>query len=184
MNRFGRIYRPYRRSTYETITLSEYSHTARLSAFDAKLSQEEPDVFVSHKNTDTATAEVVAKTIVASGLSVYLDTWDDMDDGPELVDYIESIIKNCKSLIAVVSQSTVTSWWVPLEIGIAITSDKCIGTYRTDRYIPNFPSYLTKWPILETMEDVRTWCAAEESSFSATQFYNTISLNHSHLFRK
>ena len=182
MSNYGRIYRPYR--GYETITLSQYTHTARMSVFDSKLSQEKPDVFVSHKNTDQTTAEAVAKTITESGLSVYLDVWDNVDDGPELVDYIESIIKNCKSLIAVVSQSTVTSWWVPLEIGIAITREKRIGTYQITTYIAGFPSYLKKWPILKTLEGVKKWCAAQQSDPSPNQFYSTIRLSYPELFQR
>ena len=142
MNNYGRIYGPYSGGRYDTIYLSQSTHDARM------------DVFVSHKNEDRDDAEDVAKTIAASGLKVYLDIWDhNVNDGPELVDYIESIIKNSKSLIAVVSRNTVTSWWVPLEIGIAITREKCIGTYSTTAYTAGFPSYLEKWPILKNSED-------------------------------
>ena len=49
--------------------------------------------------------------------------------GPELVDYINFVIGCCNSLIAVVSHKTVSSWWVPLEIGIAITKGLRLGTF-------------------------------------------------------
>lgn len=185
MNNYGRIYGPYSGGRYDTIYLSQSTHDARMDVLGSRLSKEKPHVFVSHKNEDRDDAEDVAKTIAASGLKVYLDIWDhNVNDGPELVDYIESIIKNSKSLIAVVSRNTVTSWWVPLEIGIAITEGLYLGTYSTTTYTTGYPSYLWKWPVLKNLEDLRKWCAGQKSATSPNQFYRTIRLSAPHLFRR
>ena len=113
---------------------------------------------MSHKSEDEGIAEIVAETIAQCGLAAYLDVWDPNVDGdePELVDYISSVIGCCESLIAVVSHHTVRSWWVPLEIGVAITKDLPLGTFSS--YTENLPSYLYKWPVLRDMEDLENWC--------------------------
>ena len=183
MNNYGRIYGAYR-DRYDSIYLSQSTHAERIDTFRARLFQQKPDVFVSHKNEDQNNAEIVARAIAASGLKVYLDTWDNVEDGPELVDYIESIISNSKSLIAVVSLNTVKSWWVPLEIGVAITREKCIGTYSTTTYITGLPSYLKKWPILKNSEDLKKWCTAQKEDSTPSGFYRNIRMSYPSLFQR
>ena len=47
-------------------------------------------VFISHKNTDSALADTVARRVRANGLETYLDTIDDalVKDGPDLSDLL------------------------------------------------------------------------------------------------
>ncbi len=47
-------------------------------------------VFISHKNTDAALAEKVARRVRVNGLETYLDTIDDalVKDGPDLADLL------------------------------------------------------------------------------------------------
>lgn len=177
MSTYGYIYTPDRYGDYtrDRIYITEHNAKRRISQLRTRLFIEEPDVFVSHKSDDTDTAEKVAETITKCGLKAYLDAWDpNVDgDGPELVDYIQSVIEYCNSLIAVVSHSTVSSWWVPLEIGIAITKDLHIGTfsYYEKR---NFPSYLWKWPVLGNTRDLEKWCRERKEATSTEQFYESI----------
>ena len=121
------VYTPSRYVDYlrETIDFTGYSLERRINELRLRFSEEKLDVFVSHKSDDTDTAQEVAETIAKSGLTAYLDILDSniAGDEPELVDYINTVISCCNSLIAVVSYNTVSSWWVPLEIGIAITKD-------------------------------------------------------------
>ena len=137
------------------------------------LSEESPDVFVSHKSDDKHQAEKVAITIARCGLTAYLDIWDpDVNgDGPELVDYINSVIARCNSLIAVVSPNTVRSWWVPLEIGIAITRDLRLGTFSET--VPDLPSYLWKWPVLRNTEELEIWCNSHDIS-TTEKFHRSV----------
>ena len=169
-----------------TITLTESTSGRRVNELYNKLIKEDPDVFVSHKNEDQYAAEIVAETIAKSGLKVYLDVWDsNIDDGPELVDYIKSIIECCESLIAVVSHNTVNSWWVPLEIGIAITEDLYLGTYLAETYKKSkFPSYLWKWPVLVDRIDVERWCREREKVSSPERLYESLNRSYSYMFRQ
>ena len=184
MNRV--IYTPsgYRDYTRNTIDLTEYNFERRINELRLKLSVEKPDVFVSHKSDDTDTAQEVAETIAKSGLTVYLDVLDSniAGDEPELVDYINAIIGCCNSLIAVVSDNTVSSWWVPLEIGIAITKDLYLGTFSRDTK-QDFPSYLWKWPVLVDMYDLENWCKERKKETPLRLFYESLKEKHSYMFR-
>ncbi len=68
MNTYGYIYTPdphaYSGYDYDRIYLSRYhSLETRINELRDRLYEARPDVFVSHKNDDTDTAEKVAKTI-------------------------------------------------------------------------------------------------------------------------
>ena len=195
MKTYGYIYTPdpYTGYTRDRIHLTEhYNVERRINELHNKLSVKKPDVFVSHKSDDTDTAEKVAKTIAKCGLTAYLDSWDpNVDgDGPELVDYIQSVIGCCNSLIAVVSHSTVRSWWVPLEIGIAITKDLHLGTFLvlSSHYTKrNFPSYLWKWPVLGSMNDLKNWCKERKERRninSAQTLYESLKRKHPNMFQQ
>ena len=144
-------------------------------------------VFVSHKSNDKSNAEQVATKIKACGLKPYLDIWDlkVYGDGPELVDYIDTVIGHCNSLVAVVSHNTVHSWWVPLEIGIAITKDLYLGTFLDlDNPPLNLPSYLWKWPVLKNMEDLENWCKEREKGTPPQVFYESLKQKHPNMFKQ
>lgn len=172
--------------TSEPVNLTEYR---RISELRLKLSAEKPDVFVSHKSDDTNIAQEVAKTIAKSGLTAYLDVLDSniTGDGPELVDYINTIIGCCDSLIAVVSHNTVRSWWVPLEIGIAMEKGLHLGTFLvlTSIYTKrDFPSYLWKWPVLTDMTDLENWRKERQITTTTQQFYESLDRKYPYMFRQ
>jgi hypothetical protein len=60
---------------------------------------------------------------------------------------IMSALHQCTHLMAVVSQNTVASWWVPFEIGIATERDRRITSYRRDSVV--LPDFLRMWPVLD-----------------------------------
>ena len=89
------------------------------------------DTFISHQNSDRATAERIAITLSNQGYPCYVDTLDpDVDgDSPQLESYLRQVIGRCRGLMAIVSRATKASWWVPLEIGVALEKEK------THRYV-------------------------------------------------
>ena len=200
MKTFNYIYTPHRyRSgdyTRNTIHLTAYSLEERINELGQRLSTEKPDVFVSHKSDDKEQAEKIAIKIAECGLTAYLDTWDPnvSGDGPELVDYINAVIGCCNSLIAVVSRNTVRSWWVPLEIGIAITKKLRLGSflvptapytvltsYDVKQY---FPSYLWKWPVLKSVTDLENWCKEHKKENPPRQFYESLKRQYPSMFKQ
>ncbi|MXW08023.1 MAG: TIR domain-containing protein [Gammaproteobacteria bacterium] len=115
-------------------------------------------VFISHKNTDTYIANRVAERVRYNGLEVYLDSIDRalVKDGPDLADYLLQRLGECNQLIAVISQETAKSWWVPWEIGVGSEKGFRLASYSsTDDYIPD---YLKKWPVLHSNKDIDLYC--------------------------
>lgn len=129
-------------------------------------------VFVSHKsdNADTKLAEEVAFVIQAKGLSAWVDTVDsELDgDGPEMLEYIENVISKSKALLAVVTENTRESWWVPCEITLAYTMSKLLASFGDEKLNPSF---LAKWPNIPDdppgspirNKGLEEWCKQVES---------------------
>jgi hypothetical protein len=115
-------------------------------------------VFISHKNTDSELARRVAGRVRSNGLDTYLDTIDDAlaKDGPELANLLLQRMSECDQLIAVVSDQTKDSWWVPWEIGVG--SEKAFRMASFSRSYVSLPSYLKKWPELHTDQDIDLYC--------------------------
>ena len=117
----------------------------------------QPQIFVSHQRRDLETAKRVAAAISRGGPACYLDDLDPLVDGdsPGLERYLREVIGNSEALLAVVSNYTVTSWWVPMEIGVALDRSKHIGTYLAEA--TDLPSYLWRWPVMDTARLASKW---------------------------
>lgn len=115
-------------------------------------------VFISHKNADAFLARRVAERVQRNGLSTYLDDIDDalLKDGPELADHLLRRMSECQQLIAVVSNSTKESWWVPWEIGVGSEKGFRMASYAESNV--QLPSYLAKWPALRSDSDIDKYC--------------------------
>ncbi len=129
-----------------------------ISLREAVLERLEWDVFVSHKSDDIGDALDLARCIQSEGLSAWVDVLDPnvSGDSPTLDDYIERVLSRTFSLLALVTDVTHESWWVPFEIGLA---------YELRRYLSSFaersvllPSFLEKHPRLARHEDLHRWC--------------------------
>lgn len=124
------------------------------------------DVFVSHQSGDSDLAAKVAATMQHNGLSVWLDLIDPgvTGDGPDLADYIETVLRKSTALLAVVTANTQKSWWVPFEIGIAFELSRYLASFG-DKHLN--PSFLAKWPNIpddprgrpDINRQLRSWCA-------------------------
>ena len=117
-------------------------------------------VFISHQNHDSRTATHLARRISLTGPPCYIDRLDPKVDGdkPELESYLRDVIRNCRALLAVVSENTSESWWVPLEIGVALENDNHIGTFELSDV--ELPSYLWQWPVMDNVEHTIRWANA------------------------
>ena len=106
------------------------------------------------------------------GYPCYLDTFDPSVDGdsPNLESYLRKVIAACTNLMAIVSQVTKTSWWVPLEIGVALEKEKHIATYLLNA--EDLPSYLWLWPMLRSERDAITWAQDTQKQSFATMNNN------------
>ena len=132
------------------------------------------DTFISHKGDDIRAARRVGDILYESGLQGYLDYWDPKVDGdsPELEIHLRQVIHDTPSMLAVVSERTTMSWWVPFEIGVARQTDSEIATYLlvdpTGRSTIELPSYLKTWPILASFDELSEWATAFAVSLRGT----------------
>jgi len=114
-------------------------------------------IFISHKEEDKLDAEQVAEYLKthSNGVSCYLDVLDSgllSHEGDDLGEYFRKKLGECTHLMAVVSEDTKSSWWVPFEIGIATEKQYPISTFAIQD--TNLPSYLKKWPYLRDESDL------------------------------
>ena len=142
------------------------------------------DTFISHKGNDTWLAEMVGDTLHGERVTAYLDKWDPEVDGdsPGLEIHIREVIRETPSIVAVVTANTPLSWWVPFEIGVARETNSQIATFlwinewSTETVL--LPSYLRKWPILASWQELRVWAQGFARSRSDSIKLRRVKLEH------
>ena len=122
---------------------------------------QKPDIFLSHHNADAQMAHIIGKYLSLFNHVCYVDTMDPNVDGDssELEQYLRGVIGASRTLMAILSQTTQASWWVPLEIGVALEQNKHISTFNMNIPDWSLPSYLWQWPILRELDEARIWAA-------------------------
>lgn len=92
-------------------------------------------IFLSHISVDKSTAIKIGDYIRDFGFDIYLDIYDNelqsaagRGDAIAITRAIEKGISNCTHVFCLVSERTVSSWWVPYEIGYGKKSAKTIAT--------------------------------------------------------
>lgn len=104
-------------------------------------------VFISYRHADANLATGIYNRLRASGISTYLDKFDGASQTTDnITQVITQRIKESTHLLAVVSDTTSQSWWVPFEIGEATITERRIATYQAG--YSSLPEYLEKWPIM------------------------------------
>jgi hypothetical protein len=103
-------------------------------------------VFISYQRADESTAKTVADLLTLADIKFYLDVLDPDIPAENVTRVILAGLAKCSHLLAVVSQATRESWWVPFEIGVATNAQKRIATYSSPTVA--LPAFLTVWPVL------------------------------------
>lgn len=110
-------------------------------------------VFISHKREDTKYALWVKATLEQQSVKCYVDVMDpELRTTDDLTATLMARIHMCTHLMAVVSDYTTQSWWVPFEIGVATEIDRRISTFQVS--VTQLPDFLTKWPVLKSSSDL------------------------------
>ncbi len=132
-------------------------------------------VFISYQRIDEEKARSISAQLSAYGVKTYLDVMDPLLRSEEFVTgRILLALEASTHLIAVVSQTTRSSWWVPFEIGVATHGARRITSYRRDT--TELPEFLKIWPFLQMDQQLRDYARRyfEDSSNNErnyTQFY-------------
>lgn len=122
-------------------------------------------IFISHASADNQiAAKVFNRLKIHHRIGCYLDDIDErlrsMRGRPGLTPYLVRKIKEHDTLLAVVTQNTQQSWWVPFEIGTAREIPIIITSYTnlldplSGNYSGRLPEYLLEWPRLRTDQDI------------------------------
>ncbi|MHA3738565.1 toll/interleukin-1 receptor domain-containing protein [Pseudomonas sp. Eth.TT006] len=110
-------------------------------------------VFISYRHMDRPQAMAINSRLMQANIKTYLDVLDPESQTTEdITSVITRNITECTHLLAVVSEKTALSWWVPFEIGEATISNRRICSFRTGP--AELPLYLDKWPKLSTDNDL------------------------------
>jgi hypothetical protein len=110
-------------------------------------------VFISYRHMDRAHAVNINTRLMQANIKTYLDVLDaESQTADDITGVITRNISECTHLLAVVSEKTALSWWVPFEIGEATITNRRICSFRTGP--TELPLYLDKWPKLTSDRDI------------------------------
>jgi hypothetical protein len=125
-------------------------------------------VFISHQKQDSEVSAVIATRLKTyHQIDSYLDVIDPFlsKPGEDLADHIRVQMGKCTQLLAVISNATRLSQWVPWEIGVATEKDFPLATYSdTTNSIPEF---LQRWPVLTSQTALDQYAIASKSAANA-----------------
>ncbi|EPA95766.1 toll/interleukin-1 receptor domain-containing protein [Pseudomonas umsongensis] len=110
-------------------------------------------VFISYRHMDRAYAISINTRLIQANIKTYLDVLDaESQTTDDITGVITRNISECTHLLAVVSEKTALSWWVPFEIGEATITNRRICSFKTGP--TELPLYLDKWPKLSSERDI------------------------------
>lgn len=111
-------------------------------------------VFISHKKEDKPQALWIQSYLRLKGIDSFLDATDKGPSGYQTItDWIVANLRKSTHILAVVSESTKGSMWVPFELGVGYERNEGIGTFLNGP-VYNLPEYLQEFPIMRTSHDL------------------------------
>lgn len=119
-------------------------------------------VFISHQKRDRDEAKKIADYLVSVGIEVYFDEFDkelqqaDLNNNPKaVVAAIKKGIKSSTHMLCIVSPNTLTSKWVPFEIGYGYDlTDLATLTLKGIKN-SDLPDYIKTKPIIRDIYDIK-----------------------------
>jgi hypothetical protein len=106
-------------------------------------------VFLSHRRVDKAAVVAIAHYIRDSGVNIYLDANDQhlqaadrAGDDATVANCIERGISFSTDVLALISEKTQRSWWVPYELGYGKMAGKILACLKL-KDVAKLPSFLS-----------------------------------------
>ena len=135
-------------------------------------------VFISYRHIDRPQAMAINAQLMQANIKTYLDVLDpESQTTDDITGVITRRITECTHLLAVVSEQTARSWWVPFEIGEATISNRRICSFKTGS--AELPLYLDKWPKLATDNDISFFIEAYREEVITSRSATLDSINES-----
>jgi hypothetical protein len=140
-------------------------------------------VFISHKIQDSLTAKVIQRVLTLNDIESYLDITDpESMKTNNITEVITRNINKSTHLIAVVSDITQQSWWVPFEIGEATIAEKRIATYHIGSV--KLPEYLENWPIMRRESELDLFISAYREEHRGGVGNDRLAINRQGIFKE
>jgi hypothetical protein len=106
------------------MALNRYYSSTKYESRDKVLSFGIKCVFISHQQKDKDDAKKIADYLINAGIDVYFDAYDgdlrihhQSNNAKAVTDSIRRGINNSSHMLVLVSPNTLSSTWVPFEIG-------------------------------------------------------------------
>lgn len=113
-------------------------------------------VFLSHKREDKQETLQIAEYLRSHKIICYVDVFDpQLQTTDDITKILIDRIGQCTHLMAIVSENTEKSWWVPFEIGVGTEKDRRITSFQLRNV--TLPDFLTKWPIMKNKVHLDTF---------------------------
>lgn len=133
-------------------------------------------VFISYRHMDRAYAININTRLIQANIKTYLDVLDaESQTTDDITGVITRNISECTHLLAVVSEKTAWSWWVPFEIGEATITNRRICSFKTGP--TELPLYLDKWPKLTSDRDIEFFIDAYRNESTLKRSMSLESVN-------
>lgn len=126
-------------------------------------------VFISHRTQDDHIAQGVCRRLNGvHNIQCYLDDFDpDADPTNGITKTILDNLERSTHLLAIITNNTQGSWWVPFEIGVAQHGARRISTY--DSSTTTLPEFLKEWPVLVGDSAIDKFAAAYKRDANAAR---------------
>lgn len=143
-------------------------------------------VFISYRHTDRDYAILIDKQLKFAGIKTYLDVLDEESQrsADEITNIITQRMRECTHLIAVISDDTSKSWWVPFEIGEATFAENRITTFQLNIADERLPSYLKKWPKIKFLYQLDLFIQSYKNDMKHTVSMENFSSNEEYRINK
>ncbi|WP_448091715.1 toll/interleukin-1 receptor domain-containing protein [Pseudomonas lini] len=135
-------------------------------------------VFISYRHMDRSYAIAINSRLMKANIKTYFDVLDpESQTTDDITGVITRNITECTHLMAIVSDKTALSWWVPFKIGEATISNRRICSFKTGP--AELPLYLDKWPKLSTDKDLEFFIDAYREEVATKRSMTQGSINES-----
>lgn len=125
---------------------------------------ERPCIFLSHISIDKQTAKAIGDYITDRGdIDIYLDIYDEdlqravaLGNAQMITKFIEEGLEQSTHVMCLVSKSTISSWWVPYELGFGKRAAKELSTLAL-KDVDALPAFLSIGAVLEGTKSLNAY---------------------------
>lgn len=103
-------------------------------------------------------AEVLDRLQRVHGIQCFIDDFLENAKPETVTKSITDALCKCSHLLGIITVNTRQSWWVPFEIGYAVSRERAITTF-TNQKQSDLPEYLWDWPILTGSDAIDRFAA-------------------------